>query len=400
VITDPRQWRLINPRIATAYLERLSPKEGPRRVFNYGHRLPDDISPLRLYAFLRATCGPPNGFQTFLRHDSVDNLIQWDFLLEDDTFVIEFIGLNFRIECRLWAFVPFPEPDWHEFDSNLRDVLAREAEKIGKCIATFEKWQLFVNPHQRLEAVASHLENRLKELDKELTEFPTFLGSADDYARQMKSLMSKALELSTFATVLQSVAPVLGEAAVNLLIHFLARDEIRKDSRLLEDTCRRNIDVRIKRLSVDCQGFERQVDQNRDEFKNFLRLMSRRNDALHGNVDPKRSVGEPIYFDLRTIPLVERQKEFSRFAYENATAGISAAAARQDLKTARDFVEFLLIHLTPAAQHQMRVVARELHLGYCPGTGRFGIILPRAFVDLQPEFEGDKSDAKWSGDGI
>src|SRR5205814_1026787 len=147
------------------------------------HHLPDELSPLRLYAFLRAKCGRPNGFQTFVREDSVDNLIQWDFLIEDDTFVIEFIGLNFRTECRLWAFVPFPEPNWQEFDSALIAMLSSEAKAIGKTIATFEKWHLFVNPYQRLEVVATQLETRLRESSKELAVFPAHPGTPnDDYA--------------------------------------------------------------------------------------------------------------------------------------------------------------------------------------------------------------------------
>jgi hypothetical protein len=394
VITDPRQWRTISSESFRVYLEQMPLRVGERRVFGHSHVLPAELSPLQLYAWLRARYGRPNGFQTFLRQDSVDNLVQWDFMLEDDTFLIEFIGLNFRTECRLWAFVPFPLPDWAEFDSSLTAALATEAEIIKKSIATFEKWHLFVNPYQRLELVATDLEKRLRRCSAELAELPTLLGlTNEEYVRQMNDLTTKAMEQMTLATVLQSIAPVLGEAAVNLVIYLLAHDEIKEDNRLLEDTFRRNIDVRIKRLSVDCRGFARQIDQGRDEFKEFLRLMGRRNNALHGNIDPKRVVGDPIYFDQRTIPLVEHQKGLPRLYYERLTAGASAGVALQDLRIARSFVEFLFTHLTPSIQPQIRAVAGELHIGYRPDTGKLGMILSRHFLDFRVPCDVPDSDA-------
>lgn len=399
MLTDPRQWRRLSPETGAAYFEEIRRKPEDRRIFSHLHVLPESISPLRLYAFLKAKCGSPNGFQTFLRTNSVDNLIQWDFLLEDETFVIELVGLNFRTELRLWAFVPFPVPEWVNVDATLVAVLQEEARQIAKTIATFEKWHLFVNPYQRLEKVAGELAKRLVKTTSEVTVFPSESDVSDAaYKSRINALTVKALELLTSATVLQSIAPVLGESAVNLLIYVLARDEIKRDTRVLEDTFRRNIDVRIKRLSVDCVGFARPVDAGRHELKEFLRLMNRRNDTLHGNFDPKRSVGEPLYFDQGTIPLTDQNTPLPRFHYELLTAGVSAEAALQDLKTAREFVAFLIDHLTPEIQVQVRYLIDILHLGYRPSTGRIGSILPSSLVDLR--MISSNANPSWLGEGI
>ena len=62
--------------------------------------------------------------------------------------------------------------------------------------------------------------------------------------------------------------------------------------------------MRIKSLPLCCEGFEHPITGSEELFKAFLRLMNRRNDLLHGNVDPKASTGEDIDFDQGTIPLI------------------------------------------------------------------------------------------------
>ena len=337
---------------------------------------------------------------TFVRENCVDNLIQWDFLLEDETFLIEVIGLNYRTEVHLWAFKEFPEPDWDEFDSTLKGELAREAKSIGKTIGGFEKWHLFVNTHARLGIVASELEKELIELISKPTQFPDPDDRTDHeaYSTEVNGVFAKALRTMALATVLQSIAPVLGESAVNLLIHIAGRPALKKDSRLLEDALRRNIDVRIKRLPLECVGFARPIDDSREEFKAFLRLMNRRNDSLHGNVDPKRPVGDPLYFDYRTIMLVERHTPLVRQGCDQLMACASATSALEDLQTARNFVEFLLSHLQPEVRRDLDVSMEDLHLGFRPSDGRFGNILPRAFVDMH--IPVGTATSNWLGEGI
>jgi hypothetical protein len=322
---------------------------------------------------------------TFLRDDSVDNAIQWDFILEDDTFLIEFLGLNYRLECRISAFAAFPEPNWLEFDRLLMDEITSSHREIEETIAKFEKWHLFINPYKRLEIVGHDLKERLCEFKNRQTEIPEYPRKQEElnrYHEQINEIHKKLLEMTTYATVLQNIAPVLAEAAVNLLINIAAREEIRKDSRLLEDCLRRNIDVRVKRLHIDCTGFERAIDQSKDEFKDFLRLMGRRNDALHGNVDPKQRIGDYIYYDLRTIPLVERQRSLTQTGLDHITAGASIDGALHDVEVAEHFVEFLFSHLDKTHKRHARALFDEKYIGFRPSTSGFGVILPRAFVDM------------------
>lgn len=134
-------------------------------------------------------------------------------------------------------------------------------------------------------------------------EFPRERGDLPRFEKESEETREKCREAMTLSTSLELVAAVMGEAAINLLMLLLARPEVRADARLYEDFARRNIDVRIKSLHLCCEGFEHPITGSEEPFKEFLRLMSRRNDLLHGNVDPKASTGEEIYFDQGTIPL-------------------------------------------------------------------------------------------------
>jgi len=289
MITDPGNWVAISSETRQLYLDCFGRTDGKSPMRGKSHVLSSSISPLRLYAFLRNQGGPPNGIQTFLRDDSVDNHIQWDFLVEDDTFVIEITGLNFRTELRLWAFVPMPTIDLPEIEDAIQDKLRNSRRAIDSQINKFERWHLVINTFQHLSRVIQRLERRLRTLDNDIAQV-----SWDDeiYRRltsdQLDEVSDRLTEASTTATVIQNIAPVLGESAINFLITLLGRDEVRHDARMFQDSLRRNIDVRIKRLSIDCKGFKSAVDQGRAEFKEFMRLMGRRNELLHGNIDLRK----------------------------------------------------------------------------------------------------------------
>ena len=164
----------------------------------------------------------------------------------------------------------------------------------------------------------------------------------------------------------------------------LAKPEIRNDRRLYEDFIRRNIDVRIKSLHLCCDGFSKPIDGSEEPFKDFLRLMNRRNDSLHGNIDPNRSTGEEIYFDHRTIPLVSRHRGLPQLALANAFANLAPDDAARDVKVVQKFIDFLLSRLKPEIRGGVAQMLNEQQLGYRPKTKAIGVILPQARVDFIP----------------
>jgi hypothetical protein len=64
-------------------------------------------------------------------------------------------------------------------------------------------------------------------------------------------------------------------------------------------TVRTNIPERIALLSENCAGFTRPIDTKTEAYATFMRVVNKRNFALHGNVDPIAERIETIYFEGR-----------------------------------------------------------------------------------------------------
>ena len=84
-----------------------------------------------------------------------------------------------------------------------------------------------------------------------------------------------------------------------MAILILCKNKIRKNSRQFDAFIRSQIDAKIFDLPYKCSGFAREIDPNSQTYKNFKRVMDKRNNAIHGNVDPEREQTELVYFDGR-----------------------------------------------------------------------------------------------------
>lgn len=340
------------------------------------------IQPVAFYAYLKSRFGDPNGFAMMLREPSVDNLIHWNFtLISGDTY-LDISCLNTRMEIVLTG--PF-DGSVDELEKMLLEEFTRHKKAIAETKRGFERWHLFINPFARLKRLTDQQLERLTELDIPGLAVPHLdeaIHDAQSFHSKMKEVTTKCDEAMALTITLQMAAPILGESLVNFLILLLAKPEIRCDERMLDSYTRQNIDVRIKSLPVICTGFQSNIDFTAEPYKNFLRLMDSRNKRLHGNIDPKTKTGDEIYFDHRFIPLFEFQRSIPEFAVHAALAHSDPTNAIEDVKTARDFIAFLLDQLQPAARKQIDMILDTPQLGYRPDKRMVGVILPPHYVDM------------------
>ncbi len=244
---------------------------------------------------------------------------------------------------------------------------------------SFERWQLFLNPYHRLTAIVDQYERRLRSISIPKV-LPPPIPSTREQLERFRKEMNAAAELYQEAMALcvslEMIAPVMGEAAINFIMLILAKPGIRTDQRMQEDFTRRPIDVRIKSLSLVCDGVVVPITGAEAPFKDFLRIMNRRNDSLHGNIDPRKATGDEIFFDLHNIPLLKTQRSFGEVALSSALANLSPDSAIADVQTVRRFVEFILSCLDPRAKAVVQKLMAEQLLGFRPKTGTIGAILP------------------------
>ena len=385
-VTDPDKWTLPDPKRVLATLQSLrsssppSQRRGSHWTFSCG------VAPVDFYTYLKWRFWPPNGFAMTLRSPSVDNWIHWNYTLECPETILDIMGLNTRMEIHAYE-VQLVASEWNSLESRLLDAFKRHDKALADVRRTFEHWQLFVNPYQRLASIVERYEKRLKEITipqiKPLT-IPTSRTDADRFGKEMTEAIAVYEEVTALCVNLQMIAPVMGEAAVNFVFLVLAKPGVRNDQRVRDDFARGPIDVRIKTLHLFCDEFADPITGSEDPFKNFLRLMNRRNDALHGNIDPRQTTGEEVFFDFRTIPLFPRHRSFGELALASALGNLTPKDALDDVKTVRAFVDFLLSRLVPSSAEMVGHVMKQQQLGYRADTGRIGAILPEAIIDFTP----------------
>ena len=208
---------------------------------------------------------------------------------------------------------------------------------------------------------------------------PTTPETADELQEFRDTLSKESArfeEALRLGVTIRMLAPVLGESFINLLIFLLAKQDIKSDQRLYQDTIRRSIDIRIKSLHINCRGFTRPVDTDSTSFRAFRTLMNNRNDFLHGNVDPTKLKYDAVYFDYQTIPIFEKQASFGELALSHRLIHVEPERALRDLETVARFVGLVMNSLEPTHQELVSAVAHQRSPGWRPKDGKVGILFP------------------------
>jgi hypothetical protein len=284
----------------------------------------------------------------------------------------------------------FLEPDaetpaWPKVEDRLVEEFRRERRGMQAVRRQFEEWHLFVNPHQVLRTKLERQVARLRELDLENVPVPANPRSGEELpGSQVELAKARAAyeEAMALCVDIQLSAPVFAESAVDLLTHLLAKPEVRNDRRLFDDQRKRDIDVRVRSLHLICDGFATRIEGTEESFKEFMRLYGRRNNRLHGNVNPTASTGPPLYFDHRFIPLFAGQQGFAELALTHALADVKPEVAMRDWEVAQGFVALLLSKLEPSLRQGAGTALRQQQLGYRPKTRSIGVVLPQARLGL------------------
>lgn len=370
-------WKTIDPQVILKMLKKELPSKGLGRwVFT------ESISPLDLYVYLKARFGPPNGFQMILKNPSSDNYIHWHWTLQVNEDIIDFLGYNMHAEAWLRGYPDFSQSEGQHFEEGIKIDFKNISKSMSQVRKSLEKWHIFVNPYDRLRKVIDRFSTELNGLsiDKvELPELPHTPEELEVFDAKFKDCLesySKALGLSTS---LRMLAPVLAEAFVNLVIFLLAKPDIKQDKRIYDDVLRRGIDVRVKSLHINCEGFNRAIPSDTQEFKDFHALMNSRNDFLHGNIDPTKLKYDVIFFDKNT-PIPKAYKNFSELCLVNSLIHVEPEAALNDVSVVNRFIELVLAQMNKAAAETVKMFMETSNPGWRDDTMKAGILFPPHIV--------------------
>ena len=347
----------------------------------------NELKPSDLFCYLYSKFGPPNGMQNFLRNDSSDNLIHWDWTLVHANGLIIFLGLNLRTEIQLIGNWDFPNCDKQQLvDFIKRDFLQYEKQMKEIRNKKFEDWDMIINPYKMMKDSINQLK---KELDKlalnplaEAVSNPQTMHDSQRFKALWDETTAKYNKGIGLSMAIRSMTPVLAESFINLLFFCLCRQDIKKNKRLYESAIRANIDIKVQSLHINCQGFLKEIQWSSKECGSYNTIVNERNDFLHGNVKVDKLKFSEIFF-IGKVPIFKSYKDLWQ-----RSIGVSIDASgfdkiSDDLTTINLFVEYVLSCLEPKIKADIEHLINSPHIGVNKKNGQVAVLLPARIVDFR-----------------
>lgn len=351
----------------------------------------DEIKPVDLYCYFYARFGKPNGFQMLLKNDDSDNLIHWHYTFKYGGSEIEVMCMNFRIEIMHRLHFSNSIDAKNEFIKSIKEDFSKYGRSISEVRKKIEKWHVFINPYFRLKSVIEFQLEKLESLKidevKEFTQ-PVANNEMGDFEKYMNLTGALYTEATSLGLSIRMIAPVFAESFINLLIFLLAEDDIKEDKRQYDSFLKQPIDLRIKGLHRHCKGFAYPIDYSVDCCKQFHSLMNNRNDLLHGNIDPRQSEFDIVYFDNKT-PLFESFKDYTFYSCQASIRNVTPELAINDYQVVQNLIAYILICLDKKSSLKVRRFMDTKNPGWNDKTKRVGILFPPYIVDMVSTFEND-----------
>lgn len=401
-------WEYVDPK---TILEELKQK----RQQNEKHEKRDatmwtfqnEVRPSDLYCYLGARFGPPNGIQNFLRHDSSDNLVHWEWDLKTSIGQIKFAGLNFRTD----VWITGAELPVSEKANLVRQIKAditsyrKEIEHIRN--AHLEEWIEFVNPYQRLRRA---VKQQLKELDElKLTpkedSLPSLLDTKDLKAASVQ-WRDRAADYTRAVGIsfgIRAMVPVMAESFVNLLLFVLMLPTIKKDKEFRDGLFRQPMHLRIRSLPYYCRGFKVPIDTNNAAIQAHLKLIHTRNDLLHGNINVEKLKFNELYFNGK-VPVFKNYTSMWERSLGVAHRAVGLEEVHAEIAIVDAFVEYLLSILEDDIAKEVRLISDKFDLGITKNSGRLGVLFGERLADFgmpmdQPGAENKTLEMRMIVDG-
>lgn len=399
-----QSWRAFTKEEMREYLEDVRKKTGREdRGSRYGSVLAvrQQLSPVDMYCCLKARFGEPNGFLNFLRNDSSDNWIHWDFNLKANGEDV-YISGTYR-EVHFMLSEKLADEDWPVLLQRIKADFGRMGPDKTTVLRTLEKWVIFPNKFIAVSNICAALHGEIvKDIKALLPEgFPRLSSHAT--ARSQKKrfgrLANRMVDLYRNCLELSLITPVLAEAFINMAILILCRKEIRDNARQFDAFLRSQIDAKIFDLPYKCHGFAKQIDPNASAYKNFKRVMDKRNHVIHGNIDPEREQIEVVYFEGKR-PLFKEPGDHIAKRFAALIHQYEPEAVVRDYEETHEFLAYVADSLEPNLRSEFWQLMEDPYPGYDPSRKITGALLPDATVICHPEGVryDDELAVDWSDD--
>ena len=199
-----------------------------------------------------------------------------------------------------------------------------------------------------------------------------------------RALLKRSFGAYRSCLELYLLTPVLAEAFINLVILALCKREIRDNLRQFDAFIRSQIDTKLFDLAYKCEGFLHPIDRNTESYKNFKRVMDKRNNAIHGNCDPEKEQIELVYFEGKR-PLFKEPGDNIGKWFQAMERQYQPRAVIEDYEHVHAFLYEIMNCLRPGLVQEFRTVVEDPYPGYDILRKKMGSVLPRHIGVVYPE---------------
>lgn len=400
---DPETWRAFTREEMLEYLGRVKKKaskmkEGikentrePRTPIMIFQQL---LSPLDVYCYLKARFGDPNGFQTFLKNDDSDNMFHWDYNIKAGDKNLYFVGATQEVHVHVEYAIT--DPQWIEFANKIKSDFRRVGKEKKDILNSLEKWNILPNHFFETASECSEYYEDIKRSLKVLQgiSLPKFQNGYDtDYQKVINKQAEKFHLIKSACIKLNILMPVMFESFLGLLIAFLIKPEVRKNKRMYESFVRSPLDVKIYDLSTRCRYFAKSIEPENVEMARYWKIVNRRNDLIHGNVDVDRDAVDTVYFDRKT-PLFRSGGDRIQAHWQSVIRTHNPEQVLSDYEATHSFIYEIIGHLHPSMQEQVKMLISEREPGWDAKRGIFGKLFPSQVMTVT--MEGIRYDSELS----
>ena len=273
------------------------------------------LRPVDVYCYLVARFGRPNGFQNVLRRDDSDNWIHWDFNLKSGNIDVYFAGTSRDVHIMVGE--PLSDNEWNALINAIKIDFGRVGSQKSAVLRGLEKYVVFQNKFVALSGICADLHADIVDTPPRMrlpSSSSAYSEDRDGFRDAMEQIAGRAARLYGNCLQLRLLTPIMAEAFINMVILMFCKDAIRDDAAQYQAFIRAKVPQRLELLTRNCHGFIRQIDTTTSAYRDFMRVIDKRNFALHGNVDPLREQIETIYFDgkrpLFNEPGINVEKQF------------------------------------------------------------------------------------------
>ena len=382
VFDEARLAALRAPSLAECQAE--APKYKGGAVFQGRHKvvLLNEISPAELFCYLAARFGQPTGFFSHVPREQFKEAISWHYLLCLPEGPVDVLSLNFRTEVYLPRIY---ECSGEELAAVIKADLSDQQVAMASVQAHTTKWVSFLNPYAQLVESSQLMLARARSLAAILQndmDAPVSPAETAHFVGAFNEHYPMALELSGLCLSIRMMCPVTIEAFLNLVLYALAKTELRKAPGGLAALTHGRLIDKVKFLHQNCDHFLRPVDWSSPVCQAIDDLRRRRNDMLHGNVDPLGQKYETIWL-WGSAPLFTRVLGPYERALGSKLSAHPLPEVEKDFRLVEDFEEYVLSCMQPEVAEEVRNILGSIDLAYDQDRDKLGILFANQHHDIQ-----------------